>query len=59
VDAAEIINATEEEAPNKGADDTKRPKKANRLAARIELPDSRCKTEVKLLTALKNDWIDI
>jgi hypothetical protein len=35
-----MINAAEEGTPNKGADDTKRPKKANRLATRIELPDS-------------------
>jgi hypothetical protein len=58
VGAAEMINAAEEGAPNKGAGDTKRPKKANRLATRIELPDSRCKTEAKLLTSLRNDWID-
>jgi hypothetical protein len=59
VGAAEIINAAEEGAPNKGADDTKRLKKANRPVTRIELPDSRCKTEVKLLTALGTDWINI
>jgi len=53
-----MIHAPEEGAPNKGTDDTKRPKKAIRLATRIELPDSRCKTEVKLLTTLRTDWID-
>jgi hypothetical protein len=48
VGAAEIINATEEEAPNKGADDTKRPKKgqspgvSNRIAR--QPMQNRCKT---------------
>ena len=54
-----MIHAPEEGAPNKGTDDTKRPKKAIRLATRIELPDSRCKTEVKLLTTLRTDCSDI